>query len=325
MGMLKISELIQEKLRCPVCKDKVEIVNDEFMCNNAECGASFPIINNIPILINDKNSLFSIKDFMSHSRTTINTNQIHWLKRLHHKLIPDIGLNLSAKKNYKRFTQALTISLSSQPNVLILGGSELGAGVENIMYNTSVNLVETDVTFGSRTAIICDAHDIPFEKETFDGVVIQAVLEHVVDPYRCVEELYRVLKPQGIVYAETPFMQQVHMGKFDFTRFTHLGHRRLFRHFMEIDSGASGGVGMALAWSYKYFLLNFSKTHYIRSFIADFAHFTSFYLKYLDYFLVKNPGIYDAASGYYFIGKKVDQVLTDKELIMQYKGNITIY
>lgn len=325
MEMLKISALLRGKLRCPVCKDKVEIVKDQLTCNNIDCGASFPIINNVPILINDKESLFSIKDYMSHSRTTINTNKIHWFKRFHHKLIPHIGLNLSAKKNYKRFTEALTTSLSGQPNVLVLGGSELGAGVESITSDTSVNLVETDVSFGSRTSIICDAHDIPFEKETFDGVAIQAVLEHVIDPYRCVEEIYRVLKPQGIVYAETPFMQQVHMGKFDFTRFTHLGHRRLFRHFMEIDSGVSGGVGMALAWSYKYFLLSFSKTHYIRSLIADFAHFTSFYLKYLDYFLVKNPGSYDAASGYYFIGKKVDQVLTDKELIMQYKGNITIY
>lgn len=325
METLKMSALLQERLRCPVCKDKVEIDKDRLTCHNIDCGASFPIVNKVPILINDNHSVFSIRDYMSRSRTTINTDKIQWLKRLHHTLIPQIGLNLSAKKNYKRFKEALTASLSRQPNVLILGGSELGAGVESIAYDGSVNLVETDVTFGSRTAIICDAHDIPFEKETFDGVVIQAVLEHVVDPYRCVEELYRVLKPQGIVYAETPFMQQVHMGRFDFTRFTHLGHRRLFRHFSEIDSGASGGVGMALAWSYKYFLLSFSKTHYIRSLLADFAHFTSFHLKYLDYFLVKNPGTFDAASGYYFIGKKADAVLTDKELLMQYKGNITIF
>ncbi len=83
--------------------------------------------------------------------------------------------------------------------------------------------------------------------ESFDGVICQAVLEHVLDPYRCVEEIHRVLRPNGLVYAETPFMQQVHGGTHDFTRFTHLGHRRLFRKFAEVDSGVVCGPGMALA------------------------------------------------------------------------------
>ena len=79
--------------------------------------------------------------------------------------------------------------------------------------------------------LICDANDIPFENGSFDGVVLQAALEHVADPYRCVEETHRVLKEKGLVYAETAFMQQVHGGRYDFTRFTRLGHRRLFRRF----------------------------------------------------------------------------------------------
>jgi len=38
-------------------------------------------------------------------------------------------------------------------------------------------------------------------------------------------------------------MQQVHNERYDFTRFTYLGHRRLFSAFDEIDSGASCGPG----------------------------------------------------------------------------------
>ena len=67
-----------------------------------------------------------------------------------------------------------------------------------------------------------------------------------------------MLKGRGVVYAETPFMQQVHMGPYDFTRFTHSGHRRLFRRFEEVESGAVCGPGMALAWAYQYFLLSFA-------------------------------------------------------------------
>src|SRR5262249_2087721 len=155
---------------------------------------------------------------------------------------------------------------------------------------------ETDLLFGPRTALVCDAHDIPFQNDSFDGVIIQAVLEHVVDPHRCVAEIHRVLKPSGIVYAETPFMQQVHEGRYDFTRFTHLGHRYLFKAFAEIDSGAACGPGMALAWSYNYFLLSLSSSPQVRNLLRLFGRFTSFYLRFIDSYLAKRPGVFDAAS-----------------------------
>ena len=190
----------------------------------------------------------------------------------------------------------------------------------NHLNNDAIKLVETDVSFGPRTTLISDGHNIPFEDDVFDGVVVQAVLEHVVDPFRCVDEIYRVLKQNGLVYAETPFMQQVHMGKYDFTRFTHLGHRRLFRKFEEIDSGPVSGPGMALAWAYKYFILSFVTSKRARRFFSFIAHITSFYLKYFDSYLIDKPGTYDAASGFYFIGRKSHLILSDRELIKLYRG-----
>ena len=130
--------------------------------------------------------------------------------------------------------------------------------------DTRFEFVATDVSMGPLTALVCDSHDLPFEDETFDGVIVQAVSEHVVDPGRCVDEIYRVLKPRGLVYAETLFMQQVHMGRYDFTRFSHSGHRRLFRQFAELSSGPICGPGMALAWSYQYFLLSFATSRAVR-------------------------------------------------------------
>jgi hypothetical protein len=115
-------------------------------------------------------------------------------------------------------------------------------------------------------------------------------------------------------------MQQVHFGRYDFTRFTHLGHRRLFRRFEEIESGAVCGPGMALAWSYQYFLVSFTSSRILKSFLRIFANLTSFYLKYFDYYLINKPGTFDAASGYYFIGRKSEQVLSDRDLIKMYKG-----
>src|SRR5690606_38382329 len=109
-----------------------------------------------------------------------------------------------------------------------------------------------DVYSSPEVDFIADGHEIPIRSGSVDAVIVQAVLEHVLDPQKVVDEIHRVLKPQGLVYAETPFMQQVHEGPYDFTRFTESGHRWLFRRFARIDSGALRGPGTALLWSVRY-------------------------------------------------------------------------
>ena len=316
---IRINQAIQELLCCPVCHAKLKLMGEQFECTNPECVSRFPIVKGIPILINEKSSLFSINDFTSHRNPYFEGMKDNKLKRIIRRLRPQISKNIKAKSNYGRISDIL-LRLSTSPRVLVIGGSVLGEGMESIANNPAIELVESDVSFGPRTMLICDAHDIPFEDRSFDGVIAQAVLEHVVDPYRCCDEIHRVIKEQGVVYAETPFIQQVHGGRYDFTRFTHLGHRRLFRRFEEIESGAVCGPGMALAWSYEYFLLSFTKSMVLRAFIRFFADLTSFFLKYYDYYLINKPGALDAASGYYFMGRKVEQTLSDKDLIRLYKG-----
>lgn len=144
------------------------------------------------------------------------------------------------------------------------------------------------------------------------------MLEHVINPYLCVKEIHRVLKCDGLVYAETAFMQQVHGGRYDFTRFTRLGHRRLFARFQEIENGAVCGTGMALAWAYEHFLMSLTKSTTFKNLLRRFARFTWFWLKYFDYFKIDNPTTLHAASGYYFIGQKSDQKIDDRTLINLY-------
>ncbi len=45
---------------------------------------------------------------------------------------------------------------------------------------------------------------LPFRDDTFDLVVSHSVIEHTFDPQRYVDEIYRVLKPGGILFLETP-------------------------------------------------------------------------------------------------------------------------
>ncbi|MCL1472413.1 methyltransferase domain-containing protein [Argonema antarcticum] len=316
---VKFTDSTQELLCCPVCQSKLTLEKEKFKCTNPQCETHFPVVDGIPILVNESNSIFSIGDFLKYENTTFDLKNKSKIKEFITNLLPGIDVNVKTKENYQNFAEVV-LKLNKNPKILILGGSILGKGMEPILSVPSIEIISSDVSFGPYTALICDAHDIPFEDNSFDAVIIQAVLEHVLDPTRCVSEVYRVLKKDGIVYAETPFMQQVHMGRYDFTRFTYLGHRRLFRHFEELNSGPACGPGMALAWSYQYFLLSFVNNKTGKALVKGFARLTSFWLKYFDYYLIDKPGAFDAASGYYFMGKKSDRVLSDQELLQLYKG-----
>jgi SAM-dependent methyltransferase len=276
------------------------------------------------VLINEERSIFTIEDFVSGHDTTFHLQPSRATRILSSlvDMLPSIGHSIGAERNYERLGQLL-LSETPKPIVLVVGGSIMGVGMEQLARNSSVELVATDVSFGPLTMIICDAHDIPFADGTFDGVIVQATLEHVVDPYRCVDEIRRVLKPRGLVYAETPFIQQVHMGAYDFTRFTHSGHRRLFRHFSEVASGPICGPGMALAWSYQYFLLSFVRSRVLRGLARAFCSLTAFYLKYADHYLMDKTGTIDSASGFYFMGRKEEEVLSDRDLVRYYRGAIS--
>ena len=310
-------EFISETV-CPICLTALSRSENTLVCKNLKCLKTFPIVNGIPVLLNEEKSVFNIQDFIESKDTTFNLKESK-VKTIAKKLIPSISLNVGAKENYKKLSTLLT-KINPNPFVLVIGGSILGEGMESIVDDPKIQLIESDVTFGPRTKIIFDAHCIPFPDQYFDCIIIQAVLEHVVDPFTCVNEVYRVLKNNGLVYSETPFIAQVHMGKYDFHRFTHLGHRRLFRNFEEIESGAVCGPGMALAWSYSYFIFSFFKSKRIRKLLIPFTSLTSFFLKYFDHLIIKKPGTYDAALGFYFLGRKSDKVLDDRELLKLYRG-----
>jgi SAM-dependent methyltransferase len=319
MGMGELPENTRRMLRCPVCTAPLipGDARDELSCTNVQGGHRFPIVGGIPVLIDESSSVFRLDDFIRQRSTTFRptSRARRWLTGL----LPELGETLVTATNYRTLA-ALLLQRGGRPQVLVIGGSIAGRGMGDILVNPLIELTETDVSFGPRTALICDAHDLPFTDGAFDGVIAQAVLEHVADPYRCVEEIHRVLREDGLVYAETPFMQQVHMGPYDFTRFTHLGHRRLFRKFDEIASGAGGGPGAALAWSATYFLLGFVRSKTAIAAIKTLTRLTLFWLKYFDRYLIDKPGALDGSWGYYFLGRRGRDVLSDRALVELYRG-----
>ncbi|NCC61139.1 MAG: methyltransferase domain-containing protein [Verrucomicrobiae bacterium] len=313
MREICFSEL-EEGVVCPRCHSLLDMTSTTvWHCTGSDCRQSYPLVDGIPILINEENSVFRIEDLRAHKETYFSKckTKTRYLPR---PTLPEVKVS---RRNFIYF-QDLLLNSCEAPRVLVLGASIIGAGLDAILFSKKIRYVETDISFGPRTRMIADAHSIPFIDASFDGVIAQAVLEHVADPYQCVNEIYRVLKSQGKIYADTPFLQQVHGGAYDFTRFTYRGHRRLFRHFKELKSGASLGPGAALAWAWQHFMDNLTHVPPFRKILNAIAKSTSFWIKYLDPYLLTRPGSYDAASSFYFIGEKSDTVLSDYDLVHHY-------
>jgi SAM-dependent methyltransferase len=308
-------------LVCPRCTHSLLPDQTALICTNGGCGGQFPVVRRIPILIDDSRSVFRAESFLRDSDTFFQSAATPLrakLRRIASSVLPDITLHLKAQKNYANLARHL-LSDAARPRVLILGGSVLGPGMADFIEHPAIDFVESDVALGPRTQLVCDAHQIPFPPATFDGVVAQGVLEHVANASKCADEIRRVLKPRGLVYAETPFMQQGHFTPYDFTRFSLVGHRRLFAGFDQLDGGAALGPGMALAWAYKYFLLSFVKKGRAQSIVSVAAHLTGFWLKYFDYYLLDRPSAVEAASGFFFLGRRRNTVLSDTEILEEYR------
>ena len=86
--------------------------------------------------------------------------------------------------------------------------------------------------------------------------------------------------------------------------------------FSILKSGPVAGVGTSLLWSISYFFGGLFRSIMVKNIVRVFF----FWLRYFD-FLVPDSHNIDGASGVYFIGKKSEIVLSEKEIITYYNGS----
>lgn len=89
--------------------------------------------------------------------------------------------------------------------------------------------------------------------ETFDLVICEQVLEHVVDPWRAVRTLRELCRPGGHVLVSTPFLVRVHKEPSDFWRFTPDGLRVLLESAdLEVVALESWGNRACVRGNFRY-------------------------------------------------------------------------
>lgn len=120
----------------------------------------------------------------------------------------------------------------------------LGSGVDKVYENP--NLINFDIAPHENAEVVGDGEHLPFRDGVFDGVILDAVIEHLARPARVVAEARRVLKPGGHALANVPFLYPFHAAPHDYQRYTPLGLRLLFEEFEVIEAGSDRRPGRAL-------------------------------------------------------------------------------
>ena len=300
-------------LACPVCGARLLPAAKGYRCDaTAAAPHTFPLLGGVPVLVDFDTSVLDRTQLLRSNASSLVPRRIErwpWVKRAL-EWFSAAGNDSTAGRTLERI-----LGWTPRPTILVVGGGTAGPGARLLYERPDVRVIAFDVYHSPLTQFVADAHAIPLQNATVDAVWVQAVLEHVLEPQRVVDEIRRVLRPEGFLLSEIPFMQQVHEAAFDFTRFTDLGQRWLFRRFEEVESGVVAGPGIGLAWSLDYFVRGLTRSRLLGRLVG----FGFCWLGWLER-LIPVPFARDAASCLYFVGRRSERVLTPREVVRGYRG-----
>lgn len=178
----------------------------------------------------------------------------------------------------------------------------IGSGVLTI----KGNVTHLDYEPYPHLDVVGDAHYLPFPENTFDAVVCESMLEHVLEPDQVISEMHRVLKPGGQCYVLIPFMFGFHAAPNDFQRLTHRGLEYRMKGFDKVTLKAISGPTSALTsilteWSAMLFSFGIRPLYQLLALVFMVIYAP---LKLLDFVMTFHPEAIRIASVLLYIGKK---------------------
>ena len=180
----------------------------------------------------------------------------------------------------------------------------LGSGPQFI--GDRKDIINLDAFAFNEVDIVADVHDLPIMDNTVDLVLNISLLEHVPQPEKVVEEMYRILKPGGEIIACLPFMMPFHAAPFDHYRWTQPGIKELFSLYQIYEIDIAYGPTSGMLWvlqEWMAIILSFGfKTLHDIAFLILMVVMSP--IKLLDKLLNKYPFAEKIASGFYINAQK---------------------
>ena len=104
-----------------------------------------------------------------------------------------------------------------------------------------IDIVDADKFDYQNSAITpFNGEDIPFEDGKFEGVICTEVLEHVYNHQKLINEMFRVMKPNGTGIITIPWSARYHYIPYDYFRYTPSSLEKMFSQFKDVKIMSRG-------------------------------------------------------------------------------------
>ena len=261
-------------LYCPECHSPLARSAGELSCG--KCACSYPIVGGIPRFFSDH--LKETEDMTFQADQMFNTTLTAKIYNLGKKIVSS---DYQPKNHLAEFISAI------KPGAVV---AELGSGNRRL----TPNIINIDLFPFPNVDIIADITKTSLGDNSIDYLVIDAVLEHVPEPHKVVEEIFRIVRPGGAVYCLVPFVYPYHGYPHNYFNFSKDALEFLFRNFshcsVEIARGPTSALTNLLSEYVAVALSGKSAMQY--TFWKGIALVPIFLLKYLDKLWdSKGPGV----------------------------------
>ena len=280
-----------ELLACPACRGTLELSDQGLRCG--ACAAAYPVADGVPLLmtaqdrarfqarLGEAEGAAMAARYSERGSASITAR----LKRALHPPLPLV---------HNPAEPRLPCPAGSY-NLWIGGGGRATPGFFNL-----------DIGRFPGVDLLANAECLPLRDAVLDAVECDAVLEHVENPDAVASEIFRVLKPGGLVHAVVPFCHPYHAYPADFRRWTRAGLAHWFAAigFEGLQSGLRTGATATLPA----FLLEYNKVVFGDKTLGQAAYAAAgwllFPLRYLDRWLNRRPTAHLLANHVFLLARK---------------------
>ena len=160
------------------------------------------------------------------------------------------------KKSFHRiFLNNIIENLNIENKKIIdIGGGDKNSSYHKILSQKGNKFISIDISDNCDYKVNLEYEKLPFDDNSQDVIFCFNVMEHIFNYQNLIDEIYRVLKPNGQLYFYVPFLVNKHADPYDFFRYTDNALIKLFQNtgFQNINVetlyGSGKNIHSSLSW-----------------------------------------------------------------------------